>query len=410
MTQFFRLWSFVDQNAVNLLTHDDWDDMLLLFRDSSAWEMFRYQHGPRRLGLGLWLTHFVFDLSHWNLRSHTFVMASVLGVCSFLGLWLKKRIFGKIVWTDSIIPLLFMNLNQWELLLYLPLNGIVMLALFLLLALAFTVENVWLKGTFVVILNFLLIHTGYGMFAVGATGLVLLAELRQRPRFCIPVGALLGVCIAVFFYGYRSEPGLDCFKFPHERPWEYFVFASLMMSRFFGFVKTTGFAAVLSAMFFVGTIFVLMRTAKKSKKPSQVIFLLVAFSLLYSLNAAVGRVCASVYAGKVSRYVTFMIPQMLGFYFFFLQLNRGTLRRIFVGLNLLLAIFSTFYFDKRDLQFLNEYVQSRKSWVQCFQNTLSVEDCSKSTGLFLYPNSHEKVKHQIEFLRDHKLNFFSEQE
>ena len=48
-----RFFGLISRNAVNVLFWDPWDfDDATLFQQHSVWEMFRWQHGWHRQGLG----------------------------------------------------------------------------------------------------------------------------------------------------------------------------------------------------------------------------------------------------------------------------------------------------------------------------------------------------------------------
>lgn len=48
-----RLFALVDRHAVNILFWDQWDFFGPLFRDHNLWDIFSWQSGPHRMGIGL---------------------------------------------------------------------------------------------------------------------------------------------------------------------------------------------------------------------------------------------------------------------------------------------------------------------------------------------------------------------
>ena len=74
----FRWWYYVDAYSVNLLVWDQWD-LYDAFFESHGWlDLFRWQHGPHRQGVGFFLTKLVADLSGWNTRMEAFAIGGVI--------------------------------------------------------------------------------------------------------------------------------------------------------------------------------------------------------------------------------------------------------------------------------------------------------------------------------------------
>ena len=68
----FRLWTLIDHHSVNVLFWDQWDFYEALFENQGAWDLFRFQHGPHRQGIGFWLTGLVAHLTSWDTRADAF--------------------------------------------------------------------------------------------------------------------------------------------------------------------------------------------------------------------------------------------------------------------------------------------------------------------------------------------------
>ncbi len=413
LIQAYRLFTLIHGHSVNLLTGDDFDDRSPLFKEASTfWELFRYQWGPRRLGLGLPLIKFIQDLSAWNVRTLSFAMGTLLTACVPLVLFIKYRLSKKIVWSDALIPLLILNLHQWELLLFIPLNGIPMLVLVLAAALTLTFEWSFKRNLLLWALGFLLLHTAYGIVGIVPLGLYYLKELfdpRHR-KSAFLWGAAHFASFLFFIWGYRSEPGVSCFSFPHPRPWEYLSFQALSQSFFFGFFKTTGLAATIAAFLFLTSYALGGNLLWKPLSPLRRLCLfLLFFSLSYQLNAAVGRVCIDVGAGKLSRYVTFHIPEMLAILFFVQAELRDRTRNFALGAFSLLLVFSAVYFDRREAAIFDELSGGRRRFSECYKRNRDIDLCAQETGFKIYPDQDDPLfLERLEYLKTHKLNFFAE--
>lgn len=62
-------WFFlINKYSINMLFWDQWDFLGALFENKGPCELFSWQHGPHRQGIGFFLTKIVADLSGWNTR------------------------------------------------------------------------------------------------------------------------------------------------------------------------------------------------------------------------------------------------------------------------------------------------------------------------------------------------------
>lgn len=412
LLQVFRVFHLVNAHTVNLVAGDDFDDRAPLFRQSFNWlETFRYQWGPRRLGIGLWLTELIQNLSHWNNRFFVFTMASLLSLCVPLALFIKWRLTKRLSYWDALMPLIVLNLHQWELLLFIPLNGIPMLCVFLLCTLILTYPPTRARQFLFWLSCFVLIHTAYGIVAMLPIGLYCLKEFfqdRARWRENLFWGIAHLASLAIFLWGYRSQAGLDCFQFPHPRPWEYLSFQALAQSFYFGFFKSTGLAVVVAVLICALSYLLgawLLRA--KISRPVQVLLFLLLFSLSFQINAAIGRVCLGVGNGKLSRYVTFHIPQILALLWtaeIFLRGKKQRLAQVALGA---LIVFSAVYMDRRERGILEKLSQQRLDFYHCFVEKLDVKSCSIHSDFLPYPNlDSPEFRLRWEYLREHRLGIY----
>jgi hypothetical protein len=86
-----------------------------------------------------------------------------------------------------------------------------------------------------------------------------------------------------------------------------------------------------------GCLVSLVRTIRaKDRAPlDQTIFFLTAFSLLFAITTAIGRVCLAVSTGSSTRYIPYILPSFLGMYFALLSwklpsTTRAALLSVFV--------------------------------------------------------------------------------
>src|ERR1039458_8579996 len=111
----FRLFRLTATHAVNIFYWDQWDfDDATLFQQHSLWEIFRWQHGPHRQGLGGQLSALIEPWFRWNSHSEAFVATGIAVVGGLCMLYLKNRLFGPLAWTDVAIPMIALTPAQWE--------------------------------------------------------------------------------------------------------------------------------------------------------------------------------------------------------------------------------------------------------------------------------------------------------
>jgi hypothetical protein len=130
----------------------------------------------------------------------------------------------------------------------------------------------------------------------------------------------------VFFAGYRFDPALECFAFPHPRPSEYVYFVGFFLARPFATFPTGGHLAQgLAAMLACAAVAICAVVLSGAFRPREdarrfrVAGLLIAFSLLFAGSVAAGRVCAGLDGALTSRYVPYALP----FWFAIYLLLRG---------------------------------------------------------------------------------------
>jgi hypothetical protein len=100
----FRLFLTIRTEAVNIFYWDQWPfNDPILFHPQPLWQAFLHQHGPHRQGLGAFAGLVVGRLSQWNTRTDAFAIGITVVIASLCALWLKKRLFGFLAYSDVII-------------------------------------------------------------------------------------------------------------------------------------------------------------------------------------------------------------------------------------------------------------------------------------------------------------------
>lgn len=105
-----RLLTLISRYAANVFFMDQWDfNDATLFQPHSLWEMFRWQHGPHRQGLGAVISFLIEPHFHWNSRCESFLAGAMVILAALCALWLKQRLFGALTVFDVCIPVIFLS-------------------------------------------------------------------------------------------------------------------------------------------------------------------------------------------------------------------------------------------------------------------------------------------------------------
>jgi len=352
------------------------------------------------------------------------MIGAVMMSAAAAALWLKRRLFGSLRWHDAIPVLMILSLKSWEIYAVTPnvSHGALPLLLILLTGIAWTVKNLFLRYGLVVVFNFLTLFTGFGMFAALVTPILLAIDcwhgLRNRKRQQLAVAACALCCsmasIVCFSHGYIFQPAIDCFHFPDARWYLYPVFmaiefAVVISPGSFTSIRSIaiGIIAMGMLLFMLVAAFLYLRRQTDHYLRHQVVFFLLAFSLIFAANAAVGRLCLGLVAANQSRYVPLIMPAVVGAYLFFLGRPQWVRRRYTVLVLFCAAVLTAVipWQVKRSEGYRNE----KASWVRAFKMTGDVKRADALSGYRIYPDpARTNLDYKLNWLRLHKYSFFRE--
>ena len=422
-----RFFLFISQYSVDVLFYDQWDFLSSFFRGKPTLaELFLRQHGPHREGLGLVADWFLYSATQWNVRAESFLIGGCIFVAMILTLWIKRKLFGAFGYSDVAIPLIFLSLSQYETLIGTPNAAYAGLPLLLIMlySLALLLPLAPLRYGLVLLANFLLIYTGFGLFmgavTLGFFALECYRSLRRISpvRLLLPIGGLLlaAASLGSFFLHYTFTPAVDCFTPPGRDVFPYGRFMALMFANFFGIkmplvdLTTLGVAVLLLA---VGVMALqagsLLRRDGSGHTPV-IIAALLGYSLLYSANTAVGRLCLGLpVAAQASRYATLLIPGYLALYFF-LQSIRFALPRI-AGSVLFLALFFADIAKAPEDRWpeIRWFADGKRAWAACYKQTGDIAHCDQATHFLIYPHpASTALAAKLEYLKQRHLSLFAD--
>jgi hypothetical protein len=418
----WRQLRFVDAHAVNILYWDQWDFYKPLFLGQGWWETFTFQHGPHREGVGLVVMRLLANLSGWDSRWDAFAESVIMIGAAGLGLRLAVR-FGIQAGSLALaaVPLLFLNVLQYEIFL-----GAVNLshgAFPMLMFMGYCLSWFWGSAAWrifaISVLTFLLIFTGFGLFVGFLTPVLLATEClqawRARDKNNAGLAALglaaSGASWALFARGYVFQPGAPGFHFPYERPAQYGVFLGRMLGNFFG-APMLSVSGVVLGLLVAGALAAICvwharrvaRFGVRQEPQSVVLFCLTAFTLLYCVNTAVGRVHMGPSASLASRYVTLLIPGGLALFLQLAQLGRRLAPDWPALAYALLLVPGTCIQRPLDAAGIDWYTQGRIHWKAAYLETHDEAQADKIANFAIYPGP---IGDRLEYLRERHLNLFT---
>jgi hypothetical protein len=421
-----RLYLLIDRFAVNLLFWDQWDLFDAFFEGASAWELFRFQHGPHRQGIAFPLTRALMDATAWSTRAEAFMIGALVALAALLALLLRRRLFG--AWTpmDLAIPLLLLTPAQYGIFLHIPnaSHGAAPLLLLVALGCACTLARRTPRCAALVALGFLLLHTGFGLIAGALVPLLLLSECvdawREEGARALSwpaIGLALSLAsLGVFFVGYTFDPAVDDFAFPSPEASLYPKLVALMLANVLG-VKGTGLeptlvgSALLAALVFVAALHAsrLFTRGGEARRQSMAIALLTAFGLLFCAGTAVGRVSQGLHAAQSTRYVPLVVPALLGLYLHLQTIRPLRFRVLASALAAVAMAAATLPMRADEARFAQILARDKQRWVATYLETGSVRIADERARRRIYPHPPERthLEEKLATLRQRRLSFFA---
>lgn len=420
-----RFFGLISQYAVNLFFSDQWDfNNATVFEHHSLWEMFRWQHGPHRQGLGAIVSHLIEPHFAWNSRTESFLIGGLIVISAACALWLKARLFGSITCSDICIPLILFTPAQYGQVFVVAnwSHGPLVLFLVILYGIAWTIPSLPWRYGFVVVINFLTIYTGFGLLLGLITPFMLTADFAVRGRHAdrgkiyFAGAVLLSLAsFASFFSGYAYVTAVGCKPNLFQQPLMNVEFISMMWANVIGVrglhSYTIGAGAMLAASL-LGALAWNFRNILKPQNPIVSRYLvgaaLLAYPLLFCATTAYGRTCLGLQEAQVSRYVMYMEIGLLGLYFSVLTIEKSLIRAgLLVVLALLLA--STVPVRTDDEFSMNYYKTFKEEWKACYLARADITFCDSFANQWIQADPEEPgLKSKLDYLQRTKQNLYAD--
>lgn len=421
----FRFVLLIDAYSVNLIFRDQWDILTPLLYQGSTVEKFLLQGGPHRMGLALLIDELILSLTEWNVRAIAFVSGFYIIVATSLFFFLKVKLFKKVYFSDILIPLIGLTLGQYENVTVdtFPAYASFPLLLVALYTLSWLINKDKIRYVVILILNFLLIFSGFGIFMAFITIFALSLEMLQKKMegaaFSLTALSLTAsiLSLGLFFLNYRFDTAVDCFNF-FSKTWQnYFTFSPLMFFNFldYGDFNTSPENIITASVIFIAFLAAIFYSLNKiirygilKERVYLIIAVLTLYSLIFMLATSYGRECLGIFMALASRYVTFLIPGFVGLYFFILKIKKENFKfALLLILIILLARKEYFIINYRYETLMNNLV-GKSEWSSCYLKYEDIEYCNLKVQFEIYPAPEKtKLKYKLDLLKERELNFFS---
>jgi hypothetical protein len=133
---------------------------------------------------------------------------------------------------------------------------------------------------------------------------------------------------------------------------------------------------------------------------------LLAYSILFAVDTAIGRVCLGPGAAFAPRYTTLLIPGVTGMYFYLQTISPDRIQKALTSVLILLLIPGCFTDDGGAAWGADR----KRAWVECYIRTENIPECDKSAGFVIHPHPDQTgLTEKLDYLKARRLNLFSPQ-
>ena len=420
-----RWYYFVNTYSVNVLFYDQWDFLNGLFYSDGLLDLYLYQHGPHRQGIGMWLIAFVNYLSDWNTQVDANLVASFSFISGISFLLLKQKITGKRSFFDIIILLICLSPLQHGVFSNTPnvSHGTLPLFLISLYGWSIFIKHKLKRYALILVLDMLLIYTGFGFFM----GLIIPAyfivewikESNKKEQFKILVALTLSLLfLASFFIDYSLQHFNESVLIENPNSIDYMLFILFGLSRIIGSVFSFNTAIIIGAVGIVFICYSYYRLTKKlyflhheSKdyKVAILCFSLSLFTISYFIVTSIGRTKYGIETAISTRYFPLLIPLYISLYYFiciYIKKNQVALL-----ISLFITSFSSFYYPA-EIRLMKEFKAMKTNWVTVYLESGNSEMANKCEDCLIYPKDIFKaanIDEKIDYLKKNDLNLFIQQ-
>jgi hypothetical protein len=413
-----RLLIYTYLYSVNILYWDEWGFYGAFINNLSAIELFDYQFGPHKQGLGFLITKIIDTRSNWNTRYISFASSGMLVITAFIYLLLKKRLSGKLHFFDFLIVLIVLTPAQFSLFSGVPnlSHGPMPSLLLALFCLTLTIKKQLIRNILLIVIHFNLLFSGFGLVISVITPFLFLGDLifhlkkkevRQTAvSFTFLVFTLISVYI--FLINYHIEQGQGFLLLDPIQSWQYIYFAAISYLNFYfssvqyGFVGFIILTPILYVFFkqFITLIKHFQKWNSHQLLLSKIILILSGYSLTFVFTSALGRAHLGLEFAHASRYICYLVPSVLALYLYLdsIKKNKAFFTIVFTAF----VCFSLV--SRKDMKRIAE---GKREWKAAYLKSEDITKATELSGFEIYPlEKKEELALKLDYLKKNKLNLF----
>jgi hypothetical protein len=385
-------------------------------------DLFFWQHGMHRQGVGGILQKIVLDVFAWDNHAVSYLVVIILILALATAVFISRKLFCFATSAaDVALPLIFLTTNQYETLvsgMNIAAQSLPMLLTIIAAALLFIKKSLY-RTPLLALISGISLFTGFGYHLFFSLTAVLLIDLIVRLRkhdtpvimHHLAILGLNGIFLYLFLRNLQWNPVVECFRFPHYPLYDYPIFAGLMTAKFFGlsYLRTPVLAILFSIGWVLAVAFLMAYLTVKIVRSDDprwlALLMLLLFTASFAAMTSIGRVCTGMYAAGSPRYMTLVIPCAFAFYLLLRMIPSGKIRNLIGPIFILLCLggYLPLRLSQRDSLVKVSTLQAQ--WRSCYLKTLSISGCNKQTGdnLCIHPDLQKEV---LDYLQKNKLSLF----
>lgn len=407
---FYNFIFFIATNIVNIPLSDQWSIANAITNKTNIFQILFYQHNEHKIGTGLLIMKILASYSNWNqileVKFVSFLILSSLGIISIIKYSFEK----KIQITDILLPLIFLNIFQFENITWgFQIAFVLPLFFFCLWISALKITNIKFRYFLLSILSLLSAFSSFHGLILPFVTIILLFldyfkyKLTGRKIFILVTAANIAI-ICSYFIGFVRNFQTTTSIVPS---WAIIKYFSLAISNGFFYSINNPFlniAIALIVLYFL--ILGISKIFKNKHQKNDVLIIgcaLILYSLVFVSIISAGRSSFGTGQALSSRYVTFTMLFPVGLFFIFSSIKNGNFLKIFL---LVIILSNSLFFNNKIIKSYSKVSEARKKAFECYKTatTSDLDKCYKICAL--YPNKEYLNQRIVGILQYKKSNKF----
>jgi hypothetical protein len=254
----------------------------------------------------------------------------------------------------------------------------------------------------VLLINFVTIYTGFGIFLGVLTPVVLgldywsQAPAKRLPRPYFVVILLFSLLsLGLFFRGYIPTAGINCYsQFQQSSVSGYVGFLALIAANFFALTGHGFFPLAAGLTVFIAISIALVRAVGGLLRGGQndvsqpdntrrvVVAALTAVSLAACMVIAYVRLCAGLQAAEAPRYTVYVQIGVLGLYFHLIGVRWRWSRGLLMTVLMVSATIACLHSNRQGMWRVRD---GKQRWKACYLQTEDIDRCNQVADFLIYP-------------------------